>query len=83
MASRAIGAVLTIGALAPAAARAQGFVDYPVIYRPAKGAKDLRDFCESEATARSTRRRTSAPSFGTRGPKPACSRARLGRRGEH
>ena len=37
-----IGAVLTIGALSPAAARAQGFGDYPVIYRPAKGAKDLR-----------------------------------------
>ena len=38
----AIGAVLTIGALLPAGARAQGFGDYPVIYRPAKGAKDLR-----------------------------------------
>ena len=37
----AIGAVLAIGALAPAVARAQ-FGDYPVIYRPAKGAKDLR-----------------------------------------
>ena len=37
-----IGFVLTIGALAPAAARAQGFGDYPVIYRPAKGARDLR-----------------------------------------
>jgi hypothetical protein len=40
--SIAIGFVLTIGALVPAAARAQGFGDYPVIYRPAKGAKDLR-----------------------------------------
>jgi hypothetical protein len=29
-------------ALAPAVARAQGFGDYPVIYRPAKDAKDLR-----------------------------------------
>jgi hypothetical protein len=38
----AIGAVLTISALAPVGARAQGFGDYPVIYRPAKGAKDLR-----------------------------------------
>src|SRR3984957_15931131 len=38
----AIGAVLTIGVLLPASARAQGFGDYPVIYRPAKGAKDLR-----------------------------------------
>src|SRR3984957_17885862 len=38
----AIAAGLTIGALAPAGARAQGFGDYPVIYRPAKGAKDLR-----------------------------------------
>src|ERR1700734_148287 len=38
----AIGAGLTIGALAPAGAPAQGFGDYPVIYRPAKGAKDLR-----------------------------------------
>ena len=38
----AIGAVLTIGALLPAGARSQGFGDYPVIYRPAKGAKDLR-----------------------------------------
>ena len=38
----AIGVVLTIGALLPAGARAQGFGDYPVIYRPAKGAKDLR-----------------------------------------
>jgi hypothetical protein len=38
----AIGFVLTISALFPAAARAQGFGDYPVIYRPAKGAKDLR-----------------------------------------
>src|SRR5580700_11685894 len=37
-----IGAVLIIGALLPAAARAQGFGDYPVIYRPAKDAKDLR-----------------------------------------
>jgi hypothetical protein len=40
--SIAIGVVLTIGALSPAVARAQGFGDYPVIYRPAKGAKDLR-----------------------------------------
>ena len=38
----AIGAVLTISALSPAGARAQGFGDYPVIYRPAKDAKDLR-----------------------------------------
>jgi hypothetical protein len=38
----AIGAVLTVSALAPAAACAQGFGDYPVIYRPAKDAKDLR-----------------------------------------
>ncbi len=38
----AIVAGLIIGALSPAAARAQGFGDYPVIYRPAKGAKDLR-----------------------------------------
>ncbi len=38
----AIGFVLTIGALSPTAARAQGFGDYPVIYRPAKDAKDLR-----------------------------------------
>jgi hypothetical protein len=38
----AIGVVLTIGALSPTAARPQGFGDYPVIYRPAKGAKDLR-----------------------------------------
>jgi hypothetical protein len=38
----AIGAVLTICALLPAGARAQGFGDYPVIYRPAKDAKDLR-----------------------------------------
>jgi hypothetical protein len=38
----AIAAGLTIGALSPAAARAQGFGDYPVIYRPAKDAKDLR-----------------------------------------
>jgi len=38
----AIGLVLTIGALSPAGARAQGFPDYPVIYRPAKDAKDLR-----------------------------------------
>ncbi len=37
----AIGVVLTIGALVPTGARAQ-FGDYPVIYRPAKGAKDLR-----------------------------------------
>jgi hypothetical protein len=41
-ASVAMGAVLTISALAPAGARAQGFGDYPVIYRPAKDAKDLR-----------------------------------------
>src|SRR5580704_11991852 len=40
--SVSICAVLTIGALAPAGARAQGFGDYPVIYRPAAGAKDLR-----------------------------------------
>ena len=40
--SIAIGFVLTISALSPAAALAQGFGDYPVIYRPAKGAKDLR-----------------------------------------
>jgi hypothetical protein len=40
--SVAMGAVLTIGALVPAGARAQGFGDYPVIYRPAKDAKDLR-----------------------------------------
>jgi hypothetical protein len=40
--SVAIGAVLTISALAPAGARAQGFGDYPVIDRPAKDAKDLR-----------------------------------------
>ena len=38
----AIGFVLTISALFPTGARAQGFGDYPVIYRPAKGAKDLR-----------------------------------------
>ncbi len=31
-----------IGALSPTVARAQGFGDYPVIYRPAKDAKDLR-----------------------------------------
>jgi hypothetical protein len=31
-----------MSALSPAVARAQGFGDYPVIYRPAKGAKDLR-----------------------------------------
>lgn len=37
----AIGLVLTISALA-VGAWAQGFPDYPVIYRPAKGAKDLR-----------------------------------------
>jgi hypothetical protein len=37
----AIGTVL-ISALLPAGARAQGFGDYPVIYRPAKDAKDLR-----------------------------------------
>jgi hypothetical protein len=40
--SIAVGFVLTTSALAPAPARAQGFGDYPVIYRPAKGAKDLR-----------------------------------------
>jgi hypothetical protein len=40
--SVAIGAVLTVSALSPAGARAQGFGDYPVIYRPAKDAKDLR-----------------------------------------
>ena len=40
--SVAIGAVLTISALATDGARAQGFGDYPVIYRPAKDAKDLR-----------------------------------------
>jgi hypothetical protein len=40
--SIAIGFVLMIGALAPVVALAQGFGDYPVIYRPAKGAKDLR-----------------------------------------
>jgi len=40
--SIAIGVVLTIGALSPTAAWAQGFGDYPVIYRPAKDAKDLR-----------------------------------------
>ena len=38
----AIGVLLTIGALPPTGAQAQGFGDYPVIYRPAKGAKDLR-----------------------------------------
>jgi hypothetical protein len=37
-----VGFVLAISALAPATARAQGFGDYPVIYRPAKDAKDLR-----------------------------------------
>jgi hypothetical protein len=35
-------ATLAIGALSPSGARAQGFPDYPVIYRPAAGAKDLR-----------------------------------------
>jgi hypothetical protein len=40
--SIAIGCVLAIGALSPTVARAQGFGDYPVIYRPAKDAKDLR-----------------------------------------
>ncbi len=40
--SIAVGFVLNTSALAPAPARAQGFGDYPVIYRPAKGAKDLR-----------------------------------------
>jgi hypothetical protein len=38
----AIGAVLAASVLAPVVARAQGFGDYPVIYRPAAGAKDLR-----------------------------------------
>jgi len=38
----AIGMVLTVGWLAPARSWAQGFGDYPVIYRPAKDAKDLR-----------------------------------------
>src|ERR1700733_11114063 len=38
----AIGVLLTIGALLPTRAQAQGFGDYPVIYRPAKDAKDLR-----------------------------------------
>src|ERR1700723_844475 len=38
----AIGMVLTIGWLLPARSWAQGFGDYPVIYRPAKDAKDLR-----------------------------------------
>jgi len=38
----ALGALLAIGTLSPAGARAQGFGDYPVIYRPAKDAKDLR-----------------------------------------
>src|ERR1700735_139776 len=37
----AIGTVLAINALAPAGAWAQ-FGDFPVIYRPAKDAKDLR-----------------------------------------
>jgi len=40
--SSVIAAVLVIGALSPTAVRAQGFGDYPVIYRPAKDAKDLR-----------------------------------------
>jgi hypothetical protein len=40
--TKAIGFVLTISALSPAGALAQGFGDYPVIYRPAKDAKDLR-----------------------------------------
>jgi hypothetical protein len=40
--SIAAGFILTTSALAPVPARAQGFGDYPVIYRPAKGAKDLR-----------------------------------------
>jgi hypothetical protein len=34
----AIGVFLAIAALSPTAARAQGFGDYPVIYRPAKDA---------------------------------------------
>src|SRR5579863_6850871 len=38
----ATGVLLAIGALSPVVAQAQGFGDYPVIYRPAKGAKDLR-----------------------------------------
>ena len=38
----AIGVFLVIGALSPVGTQAQGFGDYPVIYRPAKGAKDLR-----------------------------------------
>jgi hypothetical protein len=38
----AIGVLLVIGALSGTGAQAQGFGDYPVIYRPAKGAKDLR-----------------------------------------
>jgi hypothetical protein len=40
--TKAIGFVLTVSALLPAGALAQGFGDYPVIYRPAKDAKDLR-----------------------------------------
>ena len=40
--SIAIGAMTCFATLIPAGARAQGFGDYPVIYRPAKGAKDLR-----------------------------------------
>ena len=38
----AVGVVLAIGAVSPVAARAQGFGNFPVIYRPAKDAKDLR-----------------------------------------
>src|ERR1700735_1881181 len=38
----AIGVGLTVGWLVPARSWAQGFGDYPVIYRPAKDAKDLR-----------------------------------------
>ena len=40
-ARHAIGALLAIGVLSPPGARAQ-FGDYPVIYRPAKDARDLR-----------------------------------------
>jgi hypothetical protein len=42
LASIAVGAVFAISALSPASAQPQGFGDYPVIYRPAKDAKDLR-----------------------------------------
>src|ERR1700734_2345091 len=38
----AIGVGLVICTLGPSGARTQGFGDYPVIYRPAKDAKDLR-----------------------------------------